>query len=124
MLKRSKYVCVCNKFQDDQMKLNDGPEQQRGGQDKCAIVEGLLRDVWRIEVREIEAMMNIPKGILHEIISGLNLCEVSVCWVLKLLTEEHKSKRKVASLQNLYHYYWEEENPFLESSVMGDETWV
>jgi hypothetical protein len=36
----------------------------------------------------------ILKSTVHEIISDLNFCKVSACWVLKMLTEEYKRKRK------------------------------
>jgi hypothetical protein len=40
-----------------------------------------------------------------------------------MLTEEHKSKRMAASLEKLCHYQ-DEGKFFVESIVMGDETWV
>jgi hypothetical protein len=63
------------------------------------------------------------KSTVHEIISDLNFYKVSVHWVTKMFTKEHKSKRMAASLENLCHYQDEEES-FVESIVTGDETWV
>jgi hypothetical protein len=40
-----------------------------------------------------------------------------------MLTEEHKSKRMAASLENLCCYQDEGET-FVERIIMGDETWV
>jgi hypothetical protein len=64
----------------------------------------------------------IAKSI-HEIISNLNFCKVSTRWVPKIFTEEQKSKRMTALLENLCHYQDEGES-FMENIVTGDETWV
>jgi hypothetical protein len=58
---------------------------------------------------------------LHEIIVDLNVHKVSARTALKMLTEEHKSKRMAASLENPCCYEDEGES-FIESIVMGDET--
>jgi hypothetical protein len=62
------------------------------------------------------------KRTVHEIISDLNGLEVSAHWVLKMLTEEHKSKRMAALLENLCCY--QDGESFMESIVTGDETCV
>jgi hypothetical protein len=49
--------------------------------------------------------------------------KLSASWVPKMLTEEYKSKRMAASLENLCHYQDEGES-FVERIVTGDETWV
>jgi hypothetical protein len=65
----------------------------------------------------------IAKSTVHEIISDLNFHKVSACWVPKMLTEEHKSKRTGASFENLCRYQ-DEGELYIESIVTGDETWV
>jgi hypothetical protein len=68
-------------------------------------------------------VIRIAKSTVHEIISDLNFCKVSTCWVPKMLIKEHKSKRMAALLENLCCYQDEGES-FVESLVTGDETWV
>jgi hypothetical protein len=46
----------------------------------------------------------IAKSTAHEIISDLNICNLSACWVPEMLAEEHKSKIVGASLENLCCY--------------------
>jgi hypothetical protein len=46
----------------------------------------------------------IAKSTVHEIISDSNFRKMSAPWVPKMLTEEHKSKRIAASLENLCRY--------------------
>jgi hypothetical protein len=48
---------------------------------------------------------------------------VSARLVLKMLTEEHKSKRTVGPFENVCRYQDEGES-FVESIVMRDQTWV
>jgi hypothetical protein len=40
-----------------------------------------------------------------------------------MLTEEHQTRRLAASLENLCHYQ-EKGEPYVESIIMGNETWV
>jgi hypothetical protein len=47
---------------------------------------------------------------------------MSAYWVLKMHTDEHKSKRMAALLGNLRQY--QDEESFMENIVTGDETWV
>jgi hypothetical protein len=118
-----------NKFKDGRTSLNDDPQKHRGRlrtshtDENCVTVEGLIREDRRPKVCEIAEVTSIAKSTAHEIISDLNLCKVSACWVLKVLTEKHKSKRMAASLENLCCYQ-DEGELFVESIVMGDETWV
>jgi hypothetical protein len=68
-------------------------------------------------------LASITKSTIHEIISGLNFHKVSAHLVLKMLTEEHKSKRMAAPFENVCHYQDEGES-FVESIIMRDQTWV
>jgi hypothetical protein len=56
----------------------------------------------------------IAESTVHGIISDLNFCKLSACWILKIFTEEHKSKRMAASLKNRSCYQDERES-FIES---------
>jgi hypothetical protein len=77
----------------------------------------------RVKVREIAAVTGTAKkNTVHEIISDLNFRKASARWVPKMLIE-HKSKRMAASVDNFCRYQDEGEF-FVESIVMGDETWV
>jgi hypothetical protein len=62
----------------------------------------------------------IAKSTVHDIISDLNFCKMSVHWVPKILTEEHKSKRMAASLENLCCY--QDGELFMESIITEHET--
>jgi hypothetical protein len=64
----------------------------------------------------------IARSTVHEIITDLNFHKVSARWVPKMNTEEHKSKRMAASLENLC--YQDEGESLMESIIKGDETWV
>jgi predicted transcriptional regulator len=92
------------------MALNDYTQKHRGRprtshtDEYCVIVEGLIREDRRVKVLEIAEVSGIEKSTVHEIISDLNFRKVSACWVPKMLTEEHKSKRVAASLENLCCY--------------------
>jgi hypothetical protein len=63
----------------------------------------------------------ISKNTVHETISDLNFCKVSSCWVLKILTEEHRNKRMAASLGN-FCCYQDEGESFMERWVYGFTT--
>jgi hypothetical protein len=79
---------------------------------------GLIREDRRVKVREIAEVTGIAKSAVHEIISDLNFLKMSARWVPKMLTEEHKSERMAASLENLCR------RRIVESIVTVDETWV
>jgi hypothetical protein len=61
-------------------------------------------------------MTGISKSTVHEIISDLNFHKMSACWVPKLLTEEHESKRMAALLENLCCYQDDVES-FMENII-------
>jgi ribosomal protein L13 len=100
----------CNIFKDGQMALNDDPQKHKGRPktlhtaEKCVIVKGLIRVDRRVKVREMAEVTGIAESTIHEIISDSNFRKVSACCVPKMLTEEHKSKRMAALLENLCHY--------------------
>jgi hypothetical protein len=82
----------------------------------------LIREDQRVRVHKIAESRGIAKSAIYEIVSDFNFCRVSAHWVPKMLTEEHKSKRMAALLENLCCQ--DEGESFMESIVMGDETWV
>jgi predicted transcriptional regulator len=59
--------------------------------ENCATAEGLIREDQRVKVRQIAEVTGLSKSTVHEIISDLKFHIVSACWVLKMLTKEHKS---------------------------------
>jgi hypothetical protein len=117
----------CNKFKDGRKALNDDPQKHRGRPrtshtDKNrVIVEGLLREDQRVKIREIDEVTGIAKSTVHEIISDLDFRKVSACWVPKMPTEDHKSKRMAASLGNLCRYQ-DEGELFVKNIVMTNKT--
>jgi hypothetical protein len=56
----------------------------------------------------------VAESTVHGIISDLNFCKLSTCWILKIFTKELKSKRIAASLETLCHYQ-DEAELFIES---------
>jgi hypothetical protein len=119
----------CNKFKDGRTVLNDDPHKHRGtprtshNDENCVIVKSLITEGQIIKVREIVEVTGIAMGTVYEIISDLNFHKEYACWVPKILTKEHKRKRMAAPLENLCHYQ-EEGELFVESIIMGEETWV
>jgi DNA-binding NarL/FixJ family response regulator len=71
---------------------------------------------------EIAEVTGIAKSTVHIIISDLNFRKMPARWVPKMLTEEHRSKRMAASLENLCRYQ-DAGKSFVESIVTGDKTW-
>ena len=66
----------------------------------------------------------IAQSLLHKIVSDkLKFWKLCVRWVLKMLTEEHKSERQASTLDFLTQYSMEGKN-VLSRVVTGNETWV
>jgi hypothetical protein len=92
------------------MALNDDPEKHRGRprslhtDENCVVVEGLIREDQRVKVCGTAKVTGTAKNTVNKIISDLNFHKMSAPWILKMLTEEHESKRMAASLENLCHY--------------------
>jgi predicted transcriptional regulator len=106
------------------MMIHRNTEADQGPQDtneNCVIVEGLIREDRRVKVREIAEVTGTAKSTIHEVVSDLNSRKVSACWVVKMLTKDHKCKRMAASLENLCCYQ-DEGELFVESIVTVDET--
>ncbi len=65
----------------------------------------------------------ISRNLLHEIGTeklGYKFC---ACWIPKLLTDNHKTKRMSSVIDFLSQYHFEREK-YLDRIVTGDETWV
>ena len=66
----------------------------------------------------------VSKTTIHEVVtekSGYR--KFCACWVPKISTDDHKTKRMVSALKFLTRYA-QEGDEFLDYIVTGDETWV
>ncbi len=88
-------------------------------QENCHITE---EEIWRslVDKNCIEVSHGTVHSIVHKI---LEYRKVSVRWVPKALTEEHRMNRMGAALTFLTQYHWEE-GKFLSRIVIWDEAWV
>ena len=68
--------------------------------------------------------MFISKSVVQEIVHDrLGFRKVSARWVPKMLTDDHKARRRSVSEQ-LLNRYRDDEQSLLEDVITGDETWV
>jgi hypothetical protein len=51
-----------------------------------------MREDRGAKVCEIAEVTVITKCIIHKIVSDLNFCKASACWIPEMPTEEHKNK--------------------------------
>ncbi|KAL4118897.1 hypothetical protein QTP88_011778 [Uroleucon formosanum] len=115
----------CREFSNGRTNIHD---EARSGRPSVSDnlqeqVESELREDRRVTVRELEEKLQIPKSLLHRIISDLGYRKCSARWVPKMLTEDHKRQR-IESSREVLELYAEEGAVFLDSIVTGDETWV
>jgi len=75
-------------------------------------------------IRELHHIIpEVPKATIHEAVTEkLGYRKLCARWVPKMLTDDHKTKRKCSALKFLSRYA-EEGDEFPESIVTGDETW-
>jgi hypothetical protein len=65
----------------------------------------------------------VSKTTIHEAVTEkLRHRKFCAHWVLKMLTDDHKTKWMGSTLKFLTYYA--QEDDFLDSIVTGDETWV
>jgi len=65
----------------------------------------------------------VSKITIHAAVAEkLGYRKLCACWVPKMLTDDHKTKRTGSALKFLTRYA-QEGNEFLDSIVTGDETW-
>jgi hypothetical protein len=76
-------------------------------------------------IRELHHIISkVSKTTIYEAVrEQLGYRKLCACWVLKILTDDHKTKRMGSALKFLMHYT-QEGDDFLDYIVTGDETWV
>jgi hypothetical protein len=66
----------------------------------------------------------VSRTAFHEIVTKRLGCrKLCTCWVLKMLTDDHK-KNQAAATQAFLTHYEDQGDDILDCFVMGDETWV
>ena len=87
-------------------------------------VEDLIKSDRRVTLDEIATNLDISHGTVYAIVrEKLRFSKVSCRWVPKMLTDDHKMQRLMASRASLRRYR-KEEDVFLSRIVTTDETWV
>ena len=87
-------------------------------------VENLIKSDRRVTLDEIATKLDISHGTVNAIVrEKLHSSKVSCCWVPKMLTDDHKMQRLMASRASLLRYR-KEGDAFLSRIVTTDETWV
>lgn len=77
----------------------------------------------RLTVRMMAKEQYVSKDMVHRMLSeDLNMSTVSVRWIPKLLSEEHKSWQVTSSCELLTQYEKEGDN-FLDQIITTDKTW-
>ena len=87
-------------------------------------VEDLIKSDRRVTLDEIATKLDISHGTVYAIVrEKLHFSKVSCRWVSKMLTDDHKMQRLMASRASL-RIYRKEGDAFLSRIVTTDETWV
>ena len=87
-------------------------------------VEDLIKSDRRVTLDEIATKLDISHGTVYAIVrEKLHFSKVSCRWVPKMLTDDHKMQRLMASRASLRRYR-KEGDAFLSRIVTTDETWV
>ena len=87
-------------------------------------VEDLIKSDRRVTLDEIATKLDISHGTVYAIVrEKLHFSKVSCCWVPKMLTDDHKMQRLMASRASLRRYR-KEGDAFLSRIVTTDKTWV
>jgi hypothetical protein len=73
-------------------------------------------------VETIAQKLGIGHSAVQEMIESLGYRKVCACWVLRLLTEDHKGQRKAITSELLQRYRHKGDD-FLLCIVTGDESW-
>jgi len=116
-------------FKDDPTRdFKDAPRSGRPSttttDENIKAVEHIVMRDRQISVRRVAAELNIPKTIVHEIMSNyLGMRKVCVRWVPKFLTPLQRANR-VECCQELLQACELNSAQFLSRIVTGDETWV
>jgi len=73
-------------------------------------------------IRELHHIISeVSKTTIHEAVTE-KLGYRKLCWVPKMLTDDHKTKRIGSELK--FPTCYAQEDEFLDLFVTGDETWV
>ena len=87
-------------------------------------VEDLIKSDRRVTLDEIATKLDISHGTVYAIVcEKLHFSKVSCRWVPKMLTDDHKMQRLMASRASLRRHR-KEGDAFLWRIVTTDETWV
>ena len=87
-------------------------------------VYDLIKSYRRVTLDEIATKLDISHGTVYAIVcEKLHFSKVSCRWVPKMLTDDHKMQRLMASRASLRRYR-KEGDAFLSRIVTTDETWV
>lgn len=87
------------------------------------LVDELIRSNRRITTRDINEVIEVSQGSVHNIIRDLGYSKVCARWVPRQLTDELKHSRLDVCRQMLQRYRNEGEQ-FMNSIVTGDESWA
>ena len=118
----------CREFSEGRTDVHD---EQRSGRpslisdDLLLETEGQIRANRSVTVRELHHIIpEVSKTTIHEAVTEkLGDRKLCVLWTPKMLTDDHKTKRMGYALKFLRRYA-QERYDFLNSIVIGDETWV
>jgi histone-lysine N-methyltransferase SETMAR len=128
VMNRQNVTKCCPEFSEGRTGVHD---EQRGGRpslisdDLLQVIEEEIRANRRVTIRELHHIIpEVSKTTIHEAVTDkLGYRKLCARWVPKMLTDDHKTKRMGSALKFLTRYAQEGEE-FLDSSVIGDETWV
>jgi len=118
----------CCEFSEGRTDVHD---EQRSGKpslisyDFLQETEGEICSNQCVMIRELHHIIpEVSKTTIHEPVpEELGYRKLCACWVPKMLTDDHKTKRMGSTLKFLTRYA-QEEDEFLNCVVTGDETWV
>ena len=115
-------------FKDGRKIISDGSRSGRpvdvSTLDLVLEVEDMIRSDRRVTLDKTFTKLNMFHDTVYSMAhEKLHFSKVSCPWVLKILTDDHKMQRLMASRASLHRYRKEEDN-FLSRIVTRDETWV
>lgn len=121
-------VCRWHKaFKEGREEVADEPRSGRPStsrtDDNVSRVRECLNKDRRLSVRLVADMLNLPKTLVHDIVTGeMQMRKVCAKLVPKILTDEQRELR-VQRSQELLDLI-ENDPDFLNSVVTGDESWI
>ena len=126
VMNRQNVTKWCREFSEGRTDIHD---EQRSGtpslisNDLLQEIEGEIRANRRVAIRELHHINSeVSKTTIHEAVTEkLGHRKLCACWVSKMLTDDHKTKRMGSALKFLTRYA-QEGDEFLDSIVTGDET--